>query len=190
MSGNPGTGAGPSDRKARPGSATDSQAPPWRGLAVVVGLSLLVVAYALIGTLSAMVSPSAWAGRGWRRRLTRTALRGGALLPWVYVLIVASVAARRMPLTWSASWTYPGRSCSFLRSESLPGLRNSALFERRRSGLAYEEDRTFGVEQHLLGLTADQCPLQARHAGRAEDDEVGSYLVRNPDDALVGDAID
>jgi hypothetical protein len=49
---------------------------------------LLVVAYALIGTLSAIVSMSSPAGRGWRRRLPRTALTAGALLPWVYVMLV------------------------------------------------------------------------------------------------------
>ena len=84
MSGRPGSGAGPRNGNARP----DGQAPPWRSLAVVVGPSLLVIAYVLIGTLSAMVSASAWAGRGWRRRLPRLALTGGALLPWTYLLLV------------------------------------------------------------------------------------------------------
>jgi hypothetical protein len=53
----------------------------------VVGPSLLVIAYALIGTLSAMVSASGRARSGWRR-LPRIVSTGGALLPWAYVLLV------------------------------------------------------------------------------------------------------
>jgi hypothetical protein len=84
MSGSPGTGAGACDGNAR----QDAQAPPWRSLAVVVGPSLLVIVYTLIGTLSAIVAASSRAGRGWRMRLPRAALTGGALLPWAYVLLV------------------------------------------------------------------------------------------------------
>jgi hypothetical protein len=49
---------------------------------------LLAVAYALVGTLNAIVFASARTGRGWRRRLPRIALSGGALLPWAYFLSV------------------------------------------------------------------------------------------------------
>jgi hypothetical protein len=84
MSGRQGPGAGPRDGNAR----RDAQAPPWRSLAVVVGPSLLVIAYALIGTLSVIVSASARAGREWRRRLPRPALTGGACLPWAYFFLV------------------------------------------------------------------------------------------------------
>ena len=78
MSGSPGSG----DGNARPGAQ-----PPWRSLAVVVGPSLLAIAYALIGTLSAIVCAPARARRGWRR-LPRAVSTGGALLPWVYVMMV------------------------------------------------------------------------------------------------------
>ena len=53
----------------------------------MVGPSLLVISYALIGTLSVIVSALGLARRGWRR-LPRAVSTGGALLPWVYVMLV------------------------------------------------------------------------------------------------------
>ena len=63
------------------------QAPPWRSLAVVMGPSVLVILYAIAGTLTAIVSALASPGSG-RRFLLRTPLVGGALLPWIYLVLV------------------------------------------------------------------------------------------------------
>jgi hypothetical protein len=56
-------------------------------LVVVLGPSLLVVAYSVVGTLAAIVGTLAHPGRK-RWRLLRTPLVGGALLPWAYLLLV------------------------------------------------------------------------------------------------------
>jgi hypothetical protein len=45
VSGRPGSGAGPRDGNA----GLDAHAPPWRSLGVVIGTSLLLIAYALFG---------------------------------------------------------------------------------------------------------------------------------------------
>ncbi len=69
-------------------SQPDAQAPPpWRSLAVVIGPSLLVIIYVIVGTVSTILSALAPSGST-SRRLPRLALAGGALLPWVYLLLV------------------------------------------------------------------------------------------------------
>ena len=53
----------------------------------MMGPSLLVIVYAIVGTLTTILSVLAPQGSG-SRRLLRTPLVGGALLPWAYSLIV------------------------------------------------------------------------------------------------------
>jgi uncharacterized protein YndB with AHSA1/START domain len=53
----------------------------------VMGPSVLVVVYAIVGTLTTILSALAPRGSG-SRRLLRTPLVGGALLPWAYMSIV------------------------------------------------------------------------------------------------------
>jgi hypothetical protein len=73
----PTTGTGPAGRNSS----------PWRGLAVTLGPSVLLVLYAIVGTLATLVGALARPGSR-RRRLLRAPLVGGALMPWVYVLFV------------------------------------------------------------------------------------------------------
>jgi hypothetical protein len=73
------------------------EASPWRSLAVVMGPSAAVVVYAIFGTLSTLLFALAPQGSG-SRRLLRTPLVGGALLPWAYMLIV-----RPWHLRWGAT---------------------------------------------------------------------------------------
>jgi len=71
-----------------PNSQPDGQPPPpWRSLAIVMGPSVLVVIYALVGTLTAITSALAPPGSRLRGFL-RTPLVAGALLPWAYLLLV------------------------------------------------------------------------------------------------------
>jgi hypothetical protein len=75
------------ENRDQSGTRAAEPSPPWRGLAVVVGPSLLVVAYSVGGTLATIVgtlTPQGSKGR----RLLRTPLVGGALLPWAYLLLV------------------------------------------------------------------------------------------------------
>jgi hypothetical protein len=53
----------------------------------VIGPSVLVLIYAIVGTLATIISALAPAGRG-ARRLPSSALAGGALLPWAYLLLM------------------------------------------------------------------------------------------------------
>ena len=78
-------------------SQPDGQAPPWRSLAIVMGPSLLVFIYALVGTLGTVLSALAPPGSR-SRSLLRTPLAGGALLPWAYLLLVRPWHSR-----WGAS---------------------------------------------------------------------------------------
>ena len=88
-------------------SQRDAQPPPWRSLAVVIGPSVLVIIYAIVGTLTTIISALASA-RSRPRRLPRPALGGGALLPWTYLLLVrpwhsrwgATQAEARQPLPY------------------------------------------------------------------------------------------
>ena len=84
MSGRPTTGT---DRPEKIPRRDEQGAPPWRSLAVVMGPSVLVVVYAIVGTLATILSALAPRGSG-SRRLLRTPLVGGALLPWAYLLLV------------------------------------------------------------------------------------------------------
>ena len=83
--------------RSRPQSGTDrpdqnsqkdaQEAPPWRSLAIVIGPSVLIIIYAIVGTLTTIISALASA-RSTPRRLPSLALAGGALLPWTYLLLV------------------------------------------------------------------------------------------------------
>ena len=84
MSGRPTTGT---DRPEKIPRRDEQEAPPWRSLAVVMGPSALVVVYAIVGTLATILSALAPRGSG-SRRLLRTPVVGGALLPWAYLLLV------------------------------------------------------------------------------------------------------
>jgi hypothetical protein len=75
------------DDRDQNGMRAADPSPPWRSLAVVVGPSLLVAAYSVVGTLATIVGTLARPGTRSRRRL-RTTLVGGALLPWAYLLLV------------------------------------------------------------------------------------------------------
>jgi hypothetical protein len=70
---------------------------PWRSLVVVVGPSLLVVAYAIAGTLATIASALRLRGSG-SRRLPGPTSAGGALLPWAYLLLLRPWHSR-----WGAS---------------------------------------------------------------------------------------
>jgi hypothetical protein len=83
VNGRPMTGTDHHEANSHP----DGQAPPWRSLAIVMGPSVLVVVYALVGTLATILSALAPQGST-SRRLLRTPLVGGALLPWAYLLLV------------------------------------------------------------------------------------------------------
>jgi hypothetical protein len=62
-------------------------------LTVVVGPSLLVVVYAIVGTLATIASALGLRGSG-LRRLPGPTSAGGALLPWTYLLLVRPWHAR------------------------------------------------------------------------------------------------
>jgi hypothetical protein len=75
------------DRPEKNPRRDEQAAPPWRSLALVMGPSLVVIIYAIVGTLTTILSALAPRGSG-SRRLLRIPLVGGALLPWAYLLIV------------------------------------------------------------------------------------------------------
>jgi hypothetical protein len=75
----------------------DTQSLAWRAPVVTMGPSVLLVLYAIVGTVSTIVGALARRGSR-RRRLLRTPLVGGALLPWVYLLLV-----RPWHLNWSVT---------------------------------------------------------------------------------------
>jgi len=79
-------------------SERNTQSPAWRAPAVTFGPSVLLVLYAIVGSLSAIVGALARRGSRRRRLLLRTPLIGGALLPWVYFLFV-----RPWHLNWSVT---------------------------------------------------------------------------------------
>jgi hypothetical protein len=78
-------------------SQRNDQSPSWRAPAVTIGPSVLLVLYAIAGTISTIVGALARPGSK-RRRFLRTSLVGGALLPWVYFLLV-----RPWHLNWSVT---------------------------------------------------------------------------------------
>jgi hypothetical protein len=61
-------------------SQRNDQSPSWRAPAVTIGPSVLLVLYAIAGTISTIVGALARPGSK-RRRFLRTSLVGGALLP-------------------------------------------------------------------------------------------------------------
>lgn len=65
----------------------DEQPIPWQSLAVVVGPSLLVAAYAVAGTLATIASAFGLRESG-TRRPPGPISAGGTLLPWTYLLFV------------------------------------------------------------------------------------------------------
>ncbi|HKH36264.1 MAG TPA: hypothetical protein VKA82_03655 [Rubrobacter sp.] len=75
----------------------NAQSSQWRAPAVTFGPSVLLILYAIVGTLSTIIGALARRGSR-RRRLLRTPLVGGALLPWVYLLLV-----RPWHLNWSVT---------------------------------------------------------------------------------------
>src|SRR5918994_6830395 len=79
-------------------SQRNDQSTSCRAPAVTLGPSILLVVYATIGTISTIVGPSARPGARRRRLLLRAPLVGGALLPWVYLLLV-----RPWHLNWSVT---------------------------------------------------------------------------------------
>lgn len=81
MNDRPTAGADPAGREVKRGSSS------WRGPAVTLGPSVLLVLYAVVGTLATLVGAPARPG-SWRRGFLRAPLVGGALLPWVYFLLV------------------------------------------------------------------------------------------------------
>ena len=91
MNDRPTAGADPAGREVKRGSSL------WRGPAVTLGPSVLLVLYAVVGTLATLVGALASPGSR-RRRLLRAPLVGGALLPWVYFLLV-----RPWHLNWSVT---------------------------------------------------------------------------------------
>jgi uncharacterized protein YndB with AHSA1/START domain len=78
-------------------SQRNDQSPSWRAPAVTFGPSILLVLYAIAGTISTIVGALARPGSR-RRLLLRIPLVGGALLPWVYFLLV-----RPWHLNWSVT---------------------------------------------------------------------------------------
>src|SRR5215211_7673337 len=94
MSDRPTAGTDPAGRN----SERNAQSPAWRAPAVTFGPSVLLVLYATVGTLSTIVGALARRGSRRRRILLRTPLVGGALLPWVYLLLV-----RPWHLSWSVT---------------------------------------------------------------------------------------
>jgi hypothetical protein len=88
-------------------SQRSDQSRPWRAPAVTMGPSVLLVLYAIVGTLSTIVGALAHQGSR-RRRLLRTPVIGGALLPWVYLLLV-----RPWHLNWSVTEEETRRSLPY-----------------------------------------------------------------------------
>ena len=78
-------------------SQRNDHSPSWRAPAVTFGPSILLVLYAIAGTLATIVGALARPGSR-RRLLLRAPLVGGALLPWVYFLLV-----RPWHLNWSVT---------------------------------------------------------------------------------------
>src|SRR5215208_5577028 len=78
-------------------SQRNDHSPLWRAPAVTIGPSVLLVLYAIAGTISTIVGALARPGSK-RRRFLRTSLVGGALLPWVYFIFV-----RPWHLNWSVT---------------------------------------------------------------------------------------
>ena len=79
-------------------SQRNDQSPSWRAPAVTLGPSILLVLYAIAGTISTIIGALARPGSKRRRFLLRIPLVGGALLPWVYFLLV-----RPWHLNWSVT---------------------------------------------------------------------------------------
>ena len=79
-------------------SGRNAQPPAWRAPAVTFGPSVLVLLYAIVGTLFTVVGALARRGSRRRRLLLRTPLVGGALLPWAYLL-----AVRPWHLNWGVT---------------------------------------------------------------------------------------
>jgi ligand-binding SRPBCC domain-containing protein len=79
-------------------SQRNDHPPSWRAPAVTIGPSVLLVLYAIAGTLATIVGALARQGSRRRRLLLRAPLVGGALLPWVYLLLV-----RPWHLNWSVT---------------------------------------------------------------------------------------
>jgi ligand-binding SRPBCC domain-containing protein len=78
-------------------SQRNDQSPSWRAPAVTIGPSVLLVLYAIVGTLATLIGALA-RPESRRRLLLRAPLVGGALLPWVYFLLV-----RPWHLNWSVT---------------------------------------------------------------------------------------
>jgi uncharacterized protein YndB with AHSA1/START domain len=78
-------------------SQRNDHSPSWRAPAVTIGPSILLVLYAIVGTLATLIGALARPGRR-RRLLLRPPLVGGALMPWVYFLLV-----RPWHLNWSVT---------------------------------------------------------------------------------------
>src|SRR5918994_7430110 len=89
-------------------SQRNDQSPSWRAPAVTLGPSILLVLYATIGTISTIVGALARPGSRRRRLLLRAPLVGGALLPWVYLLLV-----RPWHLNWSVTQEEAHRPLSY-----------------------------------------------------------------------------
>jgi hypothetical protein len=79
-------------------SQRNDQSPSWRAPAVTIGPSIFLVLYAIAGTISTIVVALAPPVSRRRRLLLRAPLVGGALLPWVYLLLV-----RPWHLNWSVT---------------------------------------------------------------------------------------
>jgi hypothetical protein len=104
VSDRPTAGTGPADRN----SGRKAQPPAWGAATVTMGPSVLLVLYAIVGTLSTIVGALACRGSRRRRLLLRTPLVGGALLPWVYLLLV-----RPWHLNWSVTEEEARRSLPY-----------------------------------------------------------------------------
>src|ERR671910_2679671 len=79
-------------------SQRNDQSTSWRAPAVTLGPSILLVLYATVGTISTILGALARPGSRRRRLLLRAPLVCGALLPWVYFLLV-----RPWHLNWSVT---------------------------------------------------------------------------------------
>lgn len=89
-------------------SEPNAQSLAWRAPAVTFGPSVLLVLYAILGTLATIAGALARKGSRRRRLLLRTPLVGGALLPWVYMLLV-----RPWHLSWSVTEEETRRSLPY-----------------------------------------------------------------------------